>query len=317
MSEASAIFPCFGSTCSVFVIGEGEAGTAEQAVAWARAQLEQWHREFTRFEPESALSRLNNDPRRAVRVSPPMAQFAELVQRAAQLTNGLVDATLLGEIENAGYTTDLGEPTDVRDALAKAPRRAPAAPNGDSHWRRLRVDRRENVVFRPPGLRLDSGGLAKGLFCDLLATRLETHEAFAVDCAGDVRVGGRARLERAIQVGSPFGPAILHTFAETRGAAATSGIGRRSWVDSRGRSCHHLLDPSTGRPAFTGIVQVTALASRATLAEVCAKAAVLSGPDGAHGWLPDGGVVVYDDGSHEVVEPVRSSQDSQESLSLL
>jgi thiamine biosynthesis lipoprotein len=314
MSEASAIFPCFGSTCSVFVIGDGDAGTAEEAVVWARTELEQWHRDFTRFEPDSELSRLNGDPRGAVPVSPAIAQFAELVRRAAQLTGGLVDATLLGEIESAGYTSDLAVPTELRDALAKAPRRAPAAPNADSHWRRLRVDRSENVVVRPPGLRLDSGGLAKGLFCDLLATRLETHEAFAVDCAGDVRVGGRAGLERAIQVAGPFGREILHTFAETRGAAATSGIGRRSWTDSQGRPCHHLLDPSTGRPAFTGIVQVTALASRATLAEVCAKAAILSGPDGAGGWLPDGGVVVYDDGSHEVVEAVRGSH---ESLSLL
>jgi thiamine biosynthesis lipoprotein len=172
------------------------------------------------------------------------------------------------------------------------------------------VDRGENVVFRPPGLRLDSGGLAKGLFCDLLARTLETHEAFAVDCAGDVRIGGRAGLERAIQVSSPVGAEVLHSFTETSGAAATSGIGRRSWIDADGRPCHHLLDPSTGRPAFTGIVQVTALAGRAALAEVCAKAALLSGPEGARGWLPDGGVIVYDDGSHDVVEPVGWSQET-------
>jgi hypothetical protein len=36
---------------------------------------------------------------------------------------------------------------------------------------------------------------------------------------------------------------------------------------------------------------------------VYAKAAVLSGPrDGAR-WLPDGGVLVLDDGSHIVIEP--------------
>jgi FAD:protein FMN transferase len=308
--EASATFPCFGSTCSVFVTGDGAAGTAEEAVAWARAQLEQWHRDFTRFEPDSELSLVNGDRNHAVAVSPAMARFAELARRAAELTNGLVDATLLGEIESAGYTTDLAQPTDLRAALAKAPPRKPAAPNAGSRWRLLRVDRGHNVVFRPPGVRLDSGGLAKGLFCDLLAETLDTHEAFAIDCAGDVRIGGRARLERAIQVGSPFGPKILHSFTETHGAAATSGIGRRSWVDAQGRPCHHLLDPSTGTPAFTGIVQATALGPRAALAEVCAKAAILSGPRGARQWLPDGGVIVYDNGSHDVVDPVRGSQQS-------
>ena len=308
--EASATFECFGSMCAVHVIGDGAAGTAEEAVAWARAQLEQWHRDFTRFEPDSELSLMNESRCHAVAVSPAMARFAQLVVRAAELTNGIVDATLLGAIETAGYTTELAQPTDLRDALAKAPPRAPVAPDAASRWRLLRVDTGENVVFRPPGVRLDSGGLAKGLFCDLLAETLETHEAFAVDCAGDVRVGGRAHLERAIQVGSPFGDAILHTFTETDGAAATSGIGRRSWVDAQGRPCHHLLDPSTGRPAFTGIVQVTALAPRAALAEVCAKAAILSGPAGARKWLPEGGVIVFDDGSHHVVEPVAASQEA-------
>ena len=36
-------------------------------------------------------------------------------------------------------------------------------------------------------------------------------------------------------------------------------------------------------------------------AEARAKAAVLAGPDAAAGWLPHGGVVVFDDGSHVAV----------------
>jgi thiamine biosynthesis lipoprotein len=312
-AESAATFRCFGSMCSIFVTGDGAAGSADDAVAWVRARLESWHDQFTRFQPDSELSLMNEDPRHAVRVSFEMAELADLARRAAVLTNGLVDATLLGEIERAGYTTDLAEPTDLREALAKAPPRGPAGPARASRWRLLRVDRSEQIVFRPPGLRLDSGGLAKGLFCDLLAEVLSTHEAFAIDCAGDVRVGGRGRVERAIQVASPFTSGILHTFTESDGAAATSGIGRRSWLDAQGRPCHHLLDPASGRPAFTGIVQVTALAPRAGLAEVCAKAAILSGPAAARSWLPDGGVIVYDDGSHELVEPVGS----QKSLSFL
>jgi thiamine biosynthesis lipoprotein len=301
MDEASVTFPCFGSTCAVFVVGDGAVGSAQEAVDWARTRLEHWHAQFTRFAPDSELSELNEHRCHAVRVTPAMGRFAELVRRAADLTNGLVDATLLGEIEQAGYTTDLAEPTDLRAALAAAPAREPAQPHLGERWRLLRVDLTEGVVFRPPGLRLDSGGLAKGLFCDMLAETLGMHDAFAIDCAGDVRIGGSARIAREIQVGSPFGDEILHTFTDSDLAAATSGIGRRSWIDDQGRPCHHLLDPSTGRPAFTGIVQVTALASKAAFAEVCAKAAILSGPEKASGWLPDGGVIVYDDGSHEVV----------------
>jgi thiamine biosynthesis lipoprotein len=88
----------------------------------------------------------------------------------------------------------------------------------------------------------------------------------------------------------------VHAFALTDGAVATSGIGRRSWLQA-GRPAHHLLDPATGAPAFTGVVQATALAPTALEAEIRAKAAVLSGPAGER-WLAEhGGVLVLDDGS--------------------
>ena len=98
-----------------------------------------------------------------------------------------------------------------------------------------------------------------------------------------------------------------------RTGVATSGIGRRAWLDARGRPAHHLLDPSTGRPAYTGIVQVTALAPSALMAEIRAKAAILSGPRAGGGWLPDGGVIVLDDGSHEVIEPATPAPASRPS----
>jgi thiamine biosynthesis lipoprotein len=301
-TESGATFECFGSACSVFVTGDGDAGSAGEAVDWARGELRRWHGKFTRFEPDSELSRLNADPRPSVRVSPEMVRFAQLVQQAASLSNGLVDATLLGEIESAGYTTDLGEPASLRDSLRAAPGRRAATASPASRWRELFVDAGAGMITRPPGRRLDSGGLAKGLFCDLLAETLESHDAYAVDCAGDVRVGGTRLTPRLIQVASPFEDRILQSFESSSVAAATSGIGRRSWHDVGGRPAHHLLDPSTGLPAFTGVVQATALAPTAALAEICAKAAILSGPEVAAGWLPLGGVVVYDDGTHEVVE---------------
>ena len=152
-----------------------------------------------------------------------------------------------------------------------------------------------DVIRRPPGTALDSGGLAKGLFADLLAAELAGHDGFGIDCAGDLRVGG---APRAVRVASPFGGPPLHTYELADCAAATSGIGRRSWIDPRGRPAHHILDPATGAPAYTGVVQATAIAPTAVEAEIRAKAAVLSGRDGAADWLAHGGVLVFDDGSH-------------------
>src|SRR5204863_8925353 len=114
---------------------------------------------------------------------------------------------------------------------------------------------------------------------------------------------GRDGLEPPVRVADPFGRGVLHEFHMSAGGVATSGIGRRSWIGADGLPAHHLLDPSTGRPAFTGVVQATALARTALDAEVRAKAALLSGPAGAPRWLAHGGVLVFDDGSHRVVDP--------------
>jgi FAD:protein FMN transferase len=298
--ESIEEFDCFGSRCSALVSGRGQAGCAAEASGLVKRMLLAWHARFSRFLAASELSRLNRDPRRTVPVSPMMARFARAVHSAGAATGGLVDATLGAEIERAGYSEDLPSSLALATALALAPRRVPAAGAPDGRWREVWADIVASTVTRSPGVRLDSGGLAKGLFADVLGETLASHACFAVNCAGDLLIGGAAGTPRPVNVESPFDGETLHTFNLARAGIATSGIGRRSWLGER--PAHHLLDPATGSPAFTGVVQATALAPSALGAEIAAKAALLSGPDAAPTWLAHGGVIVFDDGSHLVVE---------------
>lgn len=305
--EESRVFPCFGATCAVLVAGRGGLGSPREAAATAEARLLAGHRRFSRFESASELSSLNSDPRETVPVSAGMARFVAAALDAAQRSDGLVDATLLGQLVDAGYDRDLRTPVPLSFALARAPARRPARAHPAGRWREVEVDCCSRVVRRPPGLMLDSGGIVKGLLADLLAAELARHASFAIDCAGDVRIGGAARRARAVHVASPFEDRVLHTFDLGGGAVATSGIGRRSWLDADGAPAHHLLDPASGRPAFTGIVQATALAPSTLEAELRAKAALLAGPERAREWLPHGGLVVHDDATHAVLSPHRRS----------
>jgi FAD:protein FMN transferase len=296
-TEASRRFACFGAECAVLVRGDD----AEDAVAAAERALLDAHDRFTRFDAASELSRLNGDPREEVPASEELVHLAEAVWTAGWYSGGLVDATLLGPLEQAGYATDLATSASLREALDLAPERRPGGADPRRRWRELRVSRAQGTIRRPPGLRIDGGGLVKGLLADRVADTLRQHASFGIDCAGDLRVGGAAGLPRTIHVESPFDRRRLHTFEVTDAGIATSGIGRRSWIDAAGRPAHHLLDPATGRPAFTGLVQVTALAPTAFEAELRAKSALLSGPHGAAHWLRDGGVIVADDDSHTVI----------------
>jgi thiamine biosynthesis lipoprotein len=83
---------------------------------------------------------------------------------------------------------------------------------------------------------------------------------------------------------------------------ASSGIARRLWRRGDGTPAHHLLDPATGEPAWTGLVSASAVGRSALEAEALAKAAYLSGPSGARAVLAArGGLLVHEDGDVEVI----------------
>jgi FAD:protein FMN transferase len=306
-AEAHLEFACFGGIASVHVLGPDEE-QGHRLAERGRELLLDAHQRLSRFELGSELSRLNRDPRTEVPASPLLRRLVAAVLTAGSRSGGLVDATLLDAIERAGYRTSLeiAEVPSLSRAELAAQEQAPARPSAAAGWSAVRVDAEAGTVTRPPGVRIDGGGIAKGLMADLVAEELAATEAFAVECCGDIRLGGSSALRRRIRVDDPFGPEPLHEFEVSTGAVATSGITRRSWGEGGVSLAHQILDPASGRPAFTGIAQATALAPTALEAEILAKSALLSGPEGAKDWLPFGGVLVPVEGEAEVIPGVES-----------
>ena len=173
---------------------------------------------------------------------------------------------------------------------------------------------RERVIHRPPGVAFDTGGTGKGLAADLLARRLGGYGRFVVDCGGDIRVGGFAIRARPfdIEVENPLTRERAHVVKLATRGIATSGLNVRLWRDASGRFAHHLLDPSTGEPAWTGLVGATALGDTALEAETLSKAALLSGPEeGRRFLMRSGGFLVHDSGEVELVGPLDSRRRSE------
>jgi len=276
-------FDCMGTTVRLVV--------ADEATALAcREFLHDFDRELSRFRPDSELSRLNASPREEVGASALLRGAVSAGLMAAELTNGLVDPTLTPALEANGYDRTRRDPElPLREALRSAPPRAPATPG--SAWTRVEVT--DHSIRRPPGTRLDTGGIGKGLAIDMLALRLNGGR-WAIDCGGDLRVSGTFE----VNVRHPLTNATITTLELTDQAVATSGVDRRLWRAADGSPRHHILDPSTHEPAWTGVIGATALAPTATEADTLAKAALLSGPDGAARWLRrHGGLFILDDGT--------------------
>ena len=304
-------FHTMGTEIRVLIGDRIEDGQPEPAVMadTVEAQLTEFDRELSRFRHDSELSRLNRDPREVVPASPLLCTAVSAGLWAAERTGGLVDLTLLPHLEAAGYAESrsgvASEP--LESALATAPSRRPASPAPDPAWRLIGVLEDEGAIRRPPAVKLDSGGIGKGLAADLVGRRLAGYARYIIDCGGDVRVGGKlpdsAPIE--LQIRHPLSGAAAEAFAFERGAIATSGLDARLWRLPDGTYAHHLIDPATGRPAWTGLICASARAPTALEADVLAKAALLSGPDGAAAFLGEhGGLVVRDDGSVQRIGPL-------------
>ena len=283
-------FVALGTTVRIVI----ESPDAASLASRARWMVENYDRRLSRFRPDSELCALNADPSERVRASPLLRGAVKAALWAAERSGGLVDPTLLGELERAGYVESRAPRAERRGTDVpehRAPRREwrppattprPAEPRADARWRAIGVE--GNEIVRPPGLRLDLGGSGKGHVADLIASILVKERRWAVDCGGDVRVGGVVAQE--VVVAHPFGGEAARATLQ-RGAVATSSIHARSWPGG-----HHIIDPATGEPAWTGVVSATAFADSTLEAETLAKVALLSGtPD-----VLDQGHVVTADG---------------------
>jgi len=272
----------------------------------ARAFIEDFAARLSRFSPASELSALNSDPRERVPVSPLLAAAVRAALWAAEATGGLVDPTLIPALERVGYKGSLDgvEPASLEEALAGAPARRPARPDPRAGWRQITVEKTH--VRRPPGVTIDTGGTGKGLCADAVAHLLGRYSRYVVDCGGDLAIGGVDSQLHPWEVEAlhPLNGEVICAIRSPGGGIASSGLNVRIWRDEAGYR-HHLLDPSTGEPAWTGLVGVTALGSCALEAEVLAKAALLRGADAARELLAErGGLIVHDDGDVEEVGPI-------------
>jgi FAD:protein FMN transferase len=306
--ELDYTFRAMGSDVRL-LIGERLLASAPPPLAAAdreRAFVWEFSDRLSRFRGDSELSRLNESRAESVPASPLLRAAVSAGLWAAQRSGGLVDPTLVGALERNGYDHSLEgvEPASLVDALAHAPPRRAAQADPAARWRQVRVDDEAERIIRPPGILVDTGGTGKGLCADAVAVRLAGYARFVVDCGGDIAIGGvGAQLDPyEIAVEHPLTAESIGSIKVDRGGIATSGLNIRIWRRADGTFAHHLLDPSTGSPVWSGLIGVTALGDSALEAETLSKMALLLGAEGARDLLAaGGGIIVHDSGRVEAI----------------
>ncbi len=264
-----------GTDLHVIVAGPGgTAGDRERELAdRALVRVAQLEARWSRFIPQSEVSRLNGAFGAPVVVSDDTVALVDRAIDAWLLTEGLVDCTLLDDLLRAGYDRPFDELPPNRPAPAGVLRQIYGGDPGD-------IEIQGNTVTLPLGLGFDPGGIGKGLAADLVTGELLAAGAAGacVNLGGDLRVRGLGPDGGAwtISVDHPRhdGPVALVGLHD--GAVASSTVLRRRWQVG-GEDRHHLLDPHTGRPARSPLAFASAVAAEGWQAEAMAKAFLLRG----------------------------------------
>jgi thiamine biosynthesis lipoprotein len=266
--------PSMGGTLTVAINhGTAESADALSSARQAARRVNAWANRLTRFTSTSDLTALNSSADTCVVVRPTLGAVLEWAATATDRTDGVVDATML----------------DARLAAEAGSARTPHELNRSDRVRwTIRPAARGAQVERPSTTRFDLDGLAKGWLADRATDLLSRWPGAAVAADGDVAISAGPGVEWSIGVEDPRPESdhkpLLATLRvrggsswSTRFGVATSGTSVHRWDLPGGRTSHHLIDPRTGRPAETDVVQATVIAPTAREAEVIAKTAVILG----------------------------------------
>jgi thiamine biosynthesis lipoprotein len=250
----------------LFMGGGGGRGPATAA----RARIADLEQRWSRFLPDSEISRINAAAGRAVTASDETVRMVTLARKAWELTGGLFDATVLGDVLRAGYDRSF-------DDVAAAPHNGTSTLGVGCRD----IELRGNEISLPAGTGFDPGGIGKGLAADIVAIETvgEGADGVCVNIGGDVRVIGDAPDDESwtIAIEHPWSHEPLTIVSVADGAVATSTTLRRTWRVG-GETRHHLIDPSTGLPSDTDINLASVVAAQGWMAETLAKATLLRGP---------------------------------------
>lgn len=295
-------FRAMGTDIDLIAVGCPDT-ELDRATIQAIELAEEWENTFSRFRPTSELSLFNTSGGLPTTVS---EQFLAVLMAALagyRRTGGRFDPSILSALSAAGYDRDFQE-IGSRYLGTKTV----ALPVFSWRFADIEINQEGRTVRLPDGIKLDFGGLAKGMFVDHLATHFSYWPGGAINAGGDVRVWGEAPDGDAWVIGveDPFDPSRetcqIFVLGPEAQAIATSAMNRKVWFVGHDRY-HHLIDPQTGQPIAGTIASATAVALDLKTAEIATKSLLISAARGESLFLADASsaVLINDVGTPLVV----------------
>ncbi len=221
--------------------------------------LNKYEKVFSRTNPESKLSLLNNGQGELIEDIEKVLSFS---LEMSYLTNGAFDVTV----------------APLVDLWSVKERKIP--PTADEIETTLPKVGYEDITLSPLSLGgrvIDTGAVAKGYIADKVAESFKDKgmENAIIDLGGNVVLIG----EYTVGIRSPFKPdEIFATITVKDKSAVTSGAYQR-YFEYEGKRYHHIIDPRTGYPSESGVASVTVISPSSMQADALSTSIFILGKE--------------------------------------
>jgi thiamine biosynthesis lipoprotein len=220
---------------------------------------------FSRFLPDSDISRVNGSA--GIKSEKVSLETYDVLSKAVEFSRcfpGCFDVTIgpLVTLWKIGKGS-LAQPDDfsIKQVLPLV------------NYRDLIRDPWEMMAgLRNGGQSVDLGGIGKGFAGDKI---VEVFKKFGISSAYS-NLGGNVVTLGAKPDGSPWQIGIQHprqadgligAVSVVNQTVVTSGDYQRYFTDSQGKRHHHILDPTTGYPAESGLISVSIVSDKSVAAD--------------------------------------------------
>lgn len=176
-----------------------------------------------------------------------MEQALEICRR----TDGALDLSIYPIVRAWGFTTGSYQVPDEAEIQALLPL---------VDYRKIQYDAATGTVTLPEGMEIDLGSVAKGYAGQLAAQMLREHgvQSALLNLGGNVQTVGTKPDGSPWQIGikDPQGEDAMMVLSVEDQAVVTSG-GYERYFEQDGQTYWHIMAPSTGHPADSGLISVT------------------------------------------------------------
>ncbi len=255
---------------------------ADQAAEKAFRRVIALEQVMTDYDPNSELMKLCQGPAGVpTPVSKDLFAVLEKAQLLAEKSDGAFDVTVGPFVQlwrKARKSRQLPSAAEITEAASV------------SGFQKMKVDRRSHsVTLAVPGMRLDLGGIGKGLAADealKVLNQMGIRRAM-VAASGDIAVGdpppGRRGWSIGVQSIDHPGQGLTRSVLLKNAGISTSGD-TEQFVEIGGRRYSHIVDPKTG-VGLTERIGVTIIAPNGTTSDSLTKAVSVMGAERGMVWV--------------------------------